>query len=509
MAFDSFTASVVLPCVTGFIISLCLPLAMQPHFRLRRPGSAWAVAVHLGLWIMGIAVLLPVLQRPYFSSFCLLTLVAIVVLVHNAKYQSLREPFVYQDFEYFGDAIRHPRLYLPFLGAGPLIAVILACVLVIWLGLTLESRLPFSYPLLLLACVLSAALGLGLAHHAGRRLPAPSGDADADLEAFGLAGALWLYRQYEQRPVQAASASPFHGIGGRPAGTTGVLPDLLVVQSESFFDARKLYTQLAPQTLAHYDRLRATARQHGSLDVPAWGANTIRTEFSFLSGIDLREMGVHRFQPYRYLASSGVATIASVLRERGYRTICIHPYHGSFYNRHKLFPILGFDEFHDIAQFGHAALEGPYVSDIALGEYVDTLLTSDRSRPVYLHIITMENHGPLHLEKVGDEDRRGLLRSALPPGCDDLVAYARHLRNSDRMLEILTAAMAESPRPSGLCLFGDHVPIMEHVYRTLGAPPGATDYLIWTPQGVESAGLRVDTSASSLSTEFLRMMNLI
>jgi hypothetical protein len=509
MALDSIVVGVALPCVTGFAISFCLPWAMRPHFRLRRPANAWAVAVHLGLWTMGCAVLLPILQRPYFASFCLVTIFAVIVLVHNAKYRSLREPFVYQDFEYFGDAIRHPRLYLPFLGRGPLAVAILACVGVIWLGLALESSLALSYPVLLSACALSAVLAWGLMREGVRRLPAPSGAADADLEAYGLAGALWLYRHYERRPVQVATASPFHRMKIRPACTAGELPDLLVVQSESFFDARNLYAQLAPETLAHYDRLCATSRRHGRLEVPAWGANTVRTEFSFLTGIDLRQMGVHRFQPYRYLASGGLPTIASILRKKGYRTICVHPYHGSFYNRLNLFPMLGFDEFHDIAHFRDASLDGPYVSDVSLAQYVDSCLMADRSQPLYLHVITMENHGPLHLEEVRDEDRRELLRSAMPPGCDDLVAYARHLRNGDRMLEILTAAMSESGRPSGLCLFGDHVPIMADVYRTLGAPAGPTDYLIWTPQCVDSTGSRVDASAAGLAAEFLRVMNLI
>lgn len=51
----------------------------------------------------------------------------------------LREPFVYSDFEYFTDALRHPRLYLPFLGWPA--ALLLACGygLALWAGLALES----------------------------------------------------------------------------------------------------------------------------------------------------------------------------------------------------------------------------------------------------------------------------------------------------------------------------------------------------------------------------------
>ncbi len=65
-----------------------------------------------------LSCLLLVLQRPNFAAAALLAGLLFVVLVSNAKSHTLREPFIFQDFEYFRDALRHPRLYMPFLGAG-------------------------------------------------------------------------------------------------------------------------------------------------------------------------------------------------------------------------------------------------------------------------------------------------------------------------------------------------------------------------------------------------------
>ncbi|CAB3975870.1 capsular polysaccharide biosynthesis protein [Burkholderia cenocepacia] len=47
-----------------------------------------------------------------------IALVALVALVSNAKYESLREPFVFSDLSLFSQLFSHPRLYLPFLSAG-------------------------------------------------------------------------------------------------------------------------------------------------------------------------------------------------------------------------------------------------------------------------------------------------------------------------------------------------------------------------------------------------------
>jgi hypothetical protein len=69
-----------------------------------------------------------------------------VVLVGNAKEASLREPFVFMDFEYFTDAIKHPRLYLPFLGLWRAIALGIIAVAVIGAALWAETPLTAQMP---------------------------------------------------------------------------------------------------------------------------------------------------------------------------------------------------------------------------------------------------------------------------------------------------------------------------------------------------------------------------
>jgi hypothetical protein len=98
----------------------------------------------------------------------------------------------------------------------------------------------------------------------------------------------------------------------------------------------------------------------------------------------------------------------------------------------------------------------------------------------------MENHGPLHWETTNEDDARNVLREELPNDCGDLIAYARHLRNADEMFGSLRAELLDRGHPAALCIFGDHVPIMPQVYRQLGEPAGATDYLLWTTQRAEA-----------------------
>jgi hypothetical protein len=68
------------------------------------------------------------------------------------------------------------------------------------------------------------------------------------------------------------------------------------------------------------------------------------------------------------------------------------------------------------------------------------------------------------------------------------------------MLGQLQCALANSPRPTSLCFFGDHVPILPDVYQALGAPDGDTEYFIWSNRQAAATGsqaLPVDRLAAT------------
>lgn len=496
---DAVWCAVAAPLAGGLLATWLLEAALAPRPRApwRRPLAA--VALHVGAWLFAFACAWAIVGRPYFAAGILLAAFGLIVAVNNAKYQALREPFVWADFEYFTDAIRHPRLYLPFLGIARALAVAAGMVAAVAAGWLLESAVR--------AWTVTAALGAAgavlAAWGSSRNVPV-SFEARKDLRRLGLAMSLWRYAQAERRFIDPP-LTPFSQAAPAAAGP---LPDLVAVQSESFFDPRPLYPQLRTGMLHGFDQLRAQACAHGPLRVASWGANTVRTEFAFLSGLGPREQGVHRYQPYRRLARAGLDTMASYLRKQGYRTVCVHPYHGSFYARDRVLPLLGFDEFIDIAAFAGPLDGAPYVGDRAVAEHVASVLRRERTQPLYVHVITMENHGPLHLERVEPGDEDAVCAHALPPGCADLVAYCRHLCNADAMFTSLARTLSDLPRPAGLCIYGDHVPIMPQVYRQLGAPDGATDYLVWRPGHAGRPDAEA-VAATDLAGIFLRHMGLM
>ncbi|MBI1285518.1 MAG: sulfatase-like hydrolase/transferase [Thiobacillus sp.] len=469
--------------------ALAATLLLSPLFdRLMQPGLRWrdrlaaAWVIQLGLVGLAFGLLLVLTRRPGFAAALTLAGQLVLVLVNNAKFKALREPFVFSDFGLYSQALAHPRLYLPFLGLAPAIAGVLAFIVALYLGLVLEASLVDQMGLANFAIAAGSVMLLAvIAVTVGSRLvPPPSLSACNDLQHFGLLASLWLYRLAEYRHDPG---NPSHLARQRPRLRVAKLPEkklphFLVVQSESFFDVRRLYPQIRPEILGHFDAACRSAAAHGPLRVPAWGANTMRTEFAFLSGLDEEMLGVHRFNPFRRFAHHRGQTLATALRDAGYDTVCLHPHPASFFSRDRVYPQLGFDSFIDIRAFPDAEKVGPYVSDAAVAARVRELLAAAEA-PTLLFVITMENHGPLHLEPVAAGDIERLYRTPPPCSFDDLSVYLRHLANADHMLGELVALCERNDRETVLCFYGDHVPSMPHVYAAQDFHDGRSDYLIW------------------------------
>jgi len=493
--YSDFWVLIAIPFAAGAALSFLVERLLHPTPVIL--GRPWrSVAAHLGLWTLAFCFELALCQRPYFASLLALALMLFLVLVNNAKVHALREPFVFQDIEYFTDALMHPRFYLPYLGILRAIALLAALAAVLYLGFTLEPWLlhrigftEFGVGLGLLVAAGAGLLWLGTPS----RLPS-SFDPAEDLRRHGLLASLWLYARAERAETAVPQASRFPISNAAPAH--GNLPDIVAVQSESFFDARRLFAGIRPEVLREFDALKAAAVCQGQVEVPAWGANTARTEFAFLSALGAQSLGVHRFNPYRKLARQGIPTMASFLKRRGYRTVCIHPYPASFYSRDETYPLLGFDEFIDIRSFDGAEKSGPYVSDVALAGRVCSLLEDSSSRPIFLFIITMENHGPLHLERVAPSDMTRVYTRPPPAGFDDLTVYLKHLGNADRMIGLLREYLERSAHDAWLCWYGDHVPILAGVYEATGFTDGRTDYFIWgkgrSPEAAVPRNLKIE-----------------
>ncbi|AOK28851.1 MULTISPECIES: LTA synthase family protein [Burkholderia] len=491
------SSGLALALTFAIALSFVLDALAIPRAPWRRPLPAIALHV-LAVAFFGVCVF-AVTARAWFSTFVALALVGLLAAVSNAKYESLREPFVFTDLSLFSQLFAHPRLYLPFLGAGK-IAAIAVGVALLAAGCIAEPPVAArSFAGVLAALAACLACGVVLAKRLTLTL-----DANVDQRRHGFLATFIAYLLNGLRPAtlrafeRAAALSPF--ADGQAAG----YPDVIVIQSESFFDARRVIAGIEPSIFTHFDAAQRESHYYGELTVPAWGANTMRSEFAMLTGLASERLGYARFYPYAFVRRA-CASLAGWFQRSGYRTLAMHPYYADFFGRDRVFPLMHFERFVDIRHFEDAPRAGPYIADRALADALIAELDAPRDKPLFAFAMTMENHGPLHLEPVepGESGRYHTLGDGL--AWRDLTVYLRHAANADAMIGRLLDHVRARRRDTVVCFYGDHVPALPHIFDKLTIAPERSDYFIWRNFGTPAA-CRRNARVEELGSMLLQMI---
>ncbi|MGH7063195.1 MAG: LTA synthase family protein [Stellaceae bacterium] len=467
-----------------------------------------AAALDIAPVALATLLLLVATGRPLFTGVVLLALGAGLALADWAKRDALKEPVVFSDMSELPQVFTHPQLYLPFAGPGLVIGGAMATIVVAIGLLVLETPLtapaPFSAVIIaLVLCAIGWAVSreplLSALARVLRRL-GPSGDPFADASRLGPFTTLYAFgviarAERNERRSRHRPAAPAI-IEARP-GSAG---PIVMVQCESFFDARRLAPQLPADLLPGFDACCAAGAAFGRLDVSGWGANTMRTEFAALTGIADCDLGYDRFNPYHAFARVPVASLAWKLRALGYRTLCLHPFDRRFFRRDLTLPALGFDLFRDGANL-RTSRRPPYCSDPELARHVLRTLEAEGPQ-TFVFAITMGNHGPWHgsWHGAGPAIDAGIPRqldASEVPQSGDLLRYLDGLCRSDEMLQILTEGLERRGDGGILAFYGDHLPSLPRAFRHFGFDEWSTDYVLWP--GCARPAQRLDLPAHGLA----------
>ncbi|GGA47720.1 LTA synthase family protein [Dyella nitratireducens] len=257
-----------------------------------------------------------------------------------------------------------------------------------------------------------------------------------------------------------------------PVGQNTALPDIVVIQSESFFDPRIVRGYENAGLTPHLDRL-AAAGMSGPLHVPTYGGGTIRTEFEVLTGLSLRYFSNMQF-PYLQLHDKVVPSMVRTLRAHGYETVAIHGNDPTFWNRNTAFKALGFDRFVSQSSFpANAAMDGKYMADSAMTDEIMAQLKDD-GPPQFLFAISLEAHGPYDVPPKNPAARDAIPVPAAVSAKDkvEVQTYLYHMEHADAELGRLAELLAKRSRPTLLLFYGDHLPGLTEAYRSTGFVDG-------------------------------------
>lgn len=311
-----------------------------------------------------------------------------------------------------------------------------------------------------------------------------------------------------------------------PKPTPAVLPDIVVLQSESFFDPSRLNGLDLGDYAPNLIELSGQAI-HGEMRVPTFGGGTTETEFETLTGISLNPLPNVDY-PYQSLVSDNTQSLVRGLFGLGYSTIAIHPYHPNFYLRDSVYPKLGFERFLSIADFNDRDRYGYYVSDEALVNRIVAELDAPGDSPRFIFAVSMENHGPWGAKRAETYDEPPApvsLPGLTPDMAQQLGQYLHHLHRSDAALGRLAQILRERERPTLLLFYGDHLPGLQPIFANVGfrdgksGPSQPVPFLLLdnhhpheealSIRSSELAGLMLDTAGIDLGANFRDLARMV
>lgn len=232
-----------------------------------------------------------------------------------------------------------------------------------------------------------------------------------------------------------------------------------MVQLESFIDPNRLegFTY-SENPVPVFTELKENYTS-GYLSVPAIGAGTANTEFEVLTGMSLDYFGPGEYPYKTILQQSTCESIAYNLKELGFGTHVIHNNTGTFYDRHLVFPNLGFDSFTSLEYMNHVDKNplGWAKDTILTTEIIKSLLSTDQRDFVYA--ISVQPHGKYPSSPLGDEHPITVSSDVISE--QDLVPfsyYVNQLYEEDAFLRSLIESLETYGEPTVLILYGDHLP---------------------------------------------------
>lgn len=247
------------------------------------------------------------------------------------------------------------------------------------------------------------------------------------------------------------------------------LPNIIVIMNEAFSDLSILGEYSTNEDEIPYMRSLMNGAENtisGYMDVSVLGGNTANTEFEFLTG-DTMAFLPQGCIPYQQYVHGETTSIASSLKQLGYRTLALHPYRATGWEREEVYAHFGFDEFYTQEDFKNPLIYRKYISDQSDIEKVIELYEQDTQTPLFLFNVTMQNHSSYsdvfdnftpQIEVEGSESTA-------------LNQYLSLLRESDKTLEQLISYFDAVDDPTIIVFFGDHQPtdsVVSPIYKLNG-----------------------------------------
>lgn len=267
----------------------------------------------------------------------------------------------------------------------------------------------------------------------------------------------------------------------------GEMPNIIVVQLESFFDPLEVeYLQFSEDPIPNLRQLFANYST-GYFKVPSVGAGTANTEFEVLTGMNMRYFGPGEYPFKTKLKKETAESAATALAELGYGTHALHNNGGNFYSRARVYNNTGFDsftskEFMNILR----TTENGWAKDDILVQHIMDAMDSDEQQD-FVFTISVQGHGDYNQVKLENPKIQVTqIDEEHAAQKDAWEYYVNQVYEMDAFVQHLIEEVESRNEPSVVVFYGDHLPTMglevedlknRYLYNT--------NYVIWDNIGLQ------------------------
>lgn len=279
--------------------------------------------------------------------------------------------------------------------------------------------------------------------------------------------------------------------------------NVIVVQLESFCDPylfRNAYPDLEfERDPMPYIRSLIEQNTSGTIDVPVFGGQTVKSEFEFLTGMNM-DFLPNGYNPYvTHLYNNSVDSLVRRFEELGYSSTAIHSYQGEFFDRDEVYEQLGFDTFipYEMMSGVEKKPGAIWANDQILVSEVNKVLDSTEGND-FVFTVTVQLHGkynpydgeyPIHMENFKDE----VLESRV-------AYYLSQMELFDKVIENLIKSLEERNEPTYVLFYSDHLPSLFYGVDEMDDDQKFTaQFFTWNNIGIEKKD-DLDMELYNLST---------
>lgn len=237
-------------------------------------------------------------------------------------------------------------------------------------------------------------------------------------------------------------------------------PNIVAIMNESWADFEDFGNLSLSESVTDYvNSLDNCIFGHTYTSV--FGAGTSASEFEFLTGNSMAFLPSGSI-PYQQYILEPSASLASLLKENGYRTLAIHPGERTSWQRNQAYPLLGFDQFKCVDDMDVPLTEEHgYVSDQSSFEQIiyefEHKAADER---LFLFNVTIQNHGSYTVEDYPAE-----VTLTDEPGKYPMAEQYLTLANkTDEAFKTLIDYFSQQEEPTIILMFGDHQPSVEQEF---------------------------------------------